>query len=263
MSLYPGARRPKGFAPNTHYWPGNQGRLAVVLHICEGPYQGSITHLRNSGLSAHFVISEGGEVSQLVGVDDSAWANGLSWQGGQWISPEGHVSRPTWTRITPGVNPNWQTISIEHAGFHTKPRPRAQLAATIALLRWLAVQFPTLAPYTPGATLIGHGHISTVDRPNCPGPYFDLAAIAAEANAPAETWQRAWVRRGVALEQPTWAIPQLYKYHYLDLGACVEAERYIAGGQLSAAYFERGSIYYLKATQRAYLGPALPPGVLL
>lgn len=265
MSLYPGAQRPAGFAPTTHYTLGNAGRVAVCLHICEGPFQGSITHLRNSGLSAHFVISEAGTIAQLVDTDHSAWANGLRYTDGQWFSPEPRNKRvhPTWQRITPGVNPNLQTISIEHAGVHDKPRPAAQLAATVALLRWLAAQHPSLAPYVPAASLIGHGMLDTIDRVNCPGPFFDLAAIAAEANAPAETWQRAWARRGVALEQPTWAIPQLYKYHYLELGACVEAERYIAGGQLSVAYFERGSIYYLKATQRAYLGPTLPAGVLL
>lgn len=182
---YPAARQVGGFNADTHYWRGNKGRAAVVLHICEGPYIGSINYLRSKGLSAHFVISEGGEVSQLVNVNDSAWANGLSFQGGQWISPEGHVSRPTWTRITPPINPNWQTISIEHAGYTAKPRPRVQLQSTINLLRWLGAQFPSLYPYVPQTSLIGHCHISSVDRANCPGQYFDLAAIAAAANTQA------------------------------------------------------------------------------
>ena len=263
MPRYPGAQRPAGFAPTTHYTPGHQGRVAVCLHICEGPFESSITHLRNEGLSAHFVISEAGTIAQLVDTDHSAWANGLSFEDGRWISPRNKIVFPTWQRITPGVNPNLQTISIEHAGIHTRPRPRAQLAATVAVLRWLGVQYPSLLPYVPAASLIRHGMLDTIDRINCPGPHFDLAAIAAEANAPAESWQRAWARKGVALEHVDWAIPQLYKYHYLTLGACVESERYTPGGQLSIAFFERGFIYYLAATQRAYLGPGLPPGVTL
>ncbi len=261
--FYPGAVKPAGFVPDTHYTPGNQGRVGVCLHICEGPFEGSITHLRNSGLSAHFVISEGGTIAQLVDTDHSAWGNGLSYQDNRWISPRGKIVFPTWQRITPGVNPNLQTISIEHAGFHNKSRPRVQLQATIALLRWLGAQYPSLTPFSPAASLIGHGMLDTIDRINCPGPAFDLAAIAAEANAPAESWQRAWARNGVALEHAEWAIPQLYKYHYLTLGACIQPERYVAGGKLSIAFFERGFIYYLAATQKAYLGPSLPAGVTL
>ncbi len=197
--IYPGARQASGFGANTHYTPGNKGRLAVVLHICEGAYQGSIAYLRSIGLSSHFVVSEGGEVSQLVNVNDTAWANGLSYEGGKWYSPRPRhkVVTPTWKRLTPGMDSNGHTISIEHAGYHNKPRPNAQIQATINLLRWLGSQFPSLMPYAPGVSLIGHFNLDNLDRANCPGVYFDFAGIAAAANTQAGRYRV----RGLAVYQ--------------------------------------------------------------
>lgn len=273
MPRYPGVT----WKSSPNHTPGNHGRKAVVLHIAQGGYTSSINYMAANGTSSHFIVSAAGSVSQMVDTDDTAWGNGLAWcttpaqaatlgaawQGVGWYCPHKHKVTPTWADITPGVNPNAETISIEHEGMSGTTRPWAQIAATVKLLQWLATQYPTLAPYAPGRTLIRHADIDPTDKAFCPGPAFDLSAIAAEANAPAEAWQRAWARKGVALEHAEWAIPQLYKYHYLTLGACVDAERYTPGGQLSIAVFERGFIYYLRATQRAYLGPALPAGVAL
>ena len=175
---YPDARRVQ--SPN--YAPGHQGRRAVVLHIAEGGYQSSIDFMATAGVSAHFIVSENGNISQLVSVFDTAYGNGLSYKNGQWISPRNKVVHPTWQLIEPGVNPNLQTISIEHAGFHTKSRPKVQLDATVRLLKWLASWWVSLNPYVPGKTLIGHGMLDTIDRVNCPGPYFNLAMIAKAAN---------------------------------------------------------------------------------
>ena len=193
---YPAATPQPDFRAGVHFLPGNDGRLAVCLHICEGGFQSSIAYLRKIGLSAHFVISEGGSVAQLVNVHDSAQAQGLrygrtpadldptwTWQGVGWYSPRGKLVQPTWTLLQPGMNTNRTIISIEHAGYHNKPRPRVQTQATIDVLRWLGTQFPTLLPYIPGRTLIGHCNLDTIDRANCPGAFFDFAAIAAAANA--------------------------------------------------------------------------------
>lgn len=276
LTRYPGAL----WKPTPNHTPGNQGRKAVVLHIAQGGFDSSITYMRANGVSSTFIISDGGTVAQLVDLGDSAWGNGLAWcetpedamravgapwQGIGWYCAHKHKVTPTWPGLTPGINPNLQTISIEHVGKSGAARPRAQLAATVRLLAWLAQQCPSLSPYVPGQTLIRHADLDPTDKPFCPGPAFDLAAIAAEANAAAtpEAWQRVWTRRGVPLDNPAFAIPQLYKFHFLDLGACVEPERYLASGQLSIAAFERGWIYYVAATNRAYLGPALPSGVTL
>ena len=182
---YPLATRAPDFRAGVHYAPGNRGRLAVCLHIAEGGYVSSINYLRAKGLSSHFMISEGGSITQMVPMSASAYANGLSWNDARdvWISPRDKVVAPTWRRITPPINPNLQTISIEHAGFTSKPRPAAQMQATIKLLRWIAAQYPSLSPYVPDYTLIGHFNLDTIDRVNCPGMYFDFGVIAAQANA--------------------------------------------------------------------------------
>lgn len=181
-SKYPTSR----WVGSPHFTPGNRGRLAVVLHIAEGGYQSSIDYMRNRGVSAHFIVSEIGRVSQMVSVHDTAFGNGLTFDGVNWISPDprNKVVHPTWQRIQPGINPNLTTISIEHAGFHTTARPKVQLDATVSLLKWLAGWFPSLSPYKPGYTLIGHSYLDTVDRINCPGPFFNLERIATMANPP-------------------------------------------------------------------------------
>ena len=254
--------------------PGHQGRKAVVIHIAQGGYESSIQYMRGAGVSSHFIISTTGGTTQMVSLDDSAWANGLlwaerpaqlpqgyTWHGPGWYCPHKHKVAPTWELITPGINPNLQTISIEHAGFTGKAVPTAHRLALLRLLRWLGEIYPELLPWTPGRTLIRHADIDPIDKAFCPGTGFDLAALAETANTPlpsAEAWQRVWAQRGVELpaHQLGWAIPQLYKYHFTQLGACVEPERYLAGGQVAVAIFELGMIYYLKATGRAYLGPS-------
>lgn len=272
---YPGAT----WKPSSNFTPGNKGRKAICLHIAQGGFESSITYMQNNGVSSHFIVSARGSVAQLVDIADTAYGNGLAWcdtpaeaaklnavwQGVGWYCPHRHKVTPTWQDITPGINPNYHTISIEHEGLSGRTIPRVQLAATIKLLGWLAQQCPGLTPYIPGRTLIGHRDIDPTDKAFCPGPAFDFTAIAREANAlgAADAWQRAWARRGVPLSNPEFAIPQLYKYHFLELGACVDAERYVPSGEFSIAVFERGFIYYLAAMQRAYLGPALPPGVTL
>jgi len=261
---YPGAtqavetrERPDKGTLTPNFWPGNNGRRAVVIHIAQGGFDSSINHMRDNGTSSHFIVSLSGRLKQLVSVNDSAWANGLSFDGHRWICPHKHVVTPRWELIDPHHNPNTQTISIEHEGFSGNTPSAAQLAATVDLLRWLARQFPSLAPYRNGSALIGHCDLDPVDKAFCPGKGFDLTDLARRANEGldlVEPWLRNWTLRGVALpvEQQLWAIPQLYKKNFAQMGACLQPEDYPVEG-LSIAVFERGLIYYLTKTNRAYL----------
>jgi hypothetical protein len=177
---YPGATW--HLSPN--FTPGNQGRLAVVVHIAEGGYPGTLSHLTNpaSGVSSHFLIGEDGVTAQLVKLGNSAWTNGLSWRAGAWRNPRGKIVTPTWRRLTAPINPNLQTITIELAGWHNRPRPAAQRTALVGLLAWLARRFGWL-PYEVGEALIGHYHLDPADRAFCPGPHVDLNSLAAAVNA--------------------------------------------------------------------------------
>lgn len=241
-----------------NFWKGHRGRKAVVIHINQGAFQGSIDYMAANGVSSHFEVGAKGQVAQLVDVENSAWANGLSWDGRlrRWVCPHEHVVSPTWELLDPAdENPNWVTISLENEGFSGKPWPKAQTKANVDLLVWLGRRYPSLLPYRVGATLIGHFHLDPRDKAGCPGTGVDLAALAEAANAALgvdQLWLVQWAARGVTLpaDQASWAIPQAYKARAAELGACVAAETYVHPG-LSVAVFEHGLIYYVKAHNRA------------
>jgi hypothetical protein len=252
-----------------NFWPGHSGRRAVVIHIMEGEYLESISYMKSHGVSAHFAVSRRGACSQLVSVNNSAWGNGLSWNEERvgWECPHDHIVRPTWELLQVPTNPNLQTISIEHEGKSGDPWPALMISTTVDTLQWLGKQFPSLLPYRVGSTLIGHRHIDPTDKARCPGTGIDLLSLATKANAAFgapvasnEPWVATWASRGNPLpaDQAAWAIPQLYKYHASELGGCLAPERYLVPGAFSIAVFERGSIYYLAKTQKAYLGSRFP-----
>jgi N-acetylmuramoyl-L-alanine amidase-like protein len=179
---YPAAIRRS--SPN--FWKGHVGpRAAAVAHVTDAAWPSVVSWFRNpaSERSAHFQVRKSGIVDQFVSVEDSAWANGASWQGDHWIDPQGHAIRPTWPAMAADhTNPNRRTISIEHEGRPSEPWTAEQTEADTRLLRWLASQFASLSPYRAGLTLIRHAAISPVSKPNCPGPLVDLSERAAAAN---------------------------------------------------------------------------------
>jgi N-acetyl-anhydromuramyl-L-alanine amidase AmpD len=170
--------------PEHKYWLGNKGRAAVVMHVAEGAIGGMVKwFLGGSQATAHFGIGPDGALYQFVSVHNSAFGNGASFRNGRWHDPTGRAVRPAWTGLrATGENPNWYTISVEHAGYFQERWTDAMDATNTKLLIWLAEQFPSLAPYEPGKTLIGHCDISPVERKNCPGPHVDYGRIAAAAN---------------------------------------------------------------------------------
>jgi N-acetyl-anhydromuramyl-L-alanine amidase AmpD len=202
MPKYNGAT----FKETPNYWRGRQSHAvrAVVLHVTQGPigneYNATISWFENpaSQVSAHFLTSPTGNITQFVDTFDSAWANGATyyasqstfpkgwtWQGAGWYCAHKHKIAPTWQLVEPGVNPNLSTISVENAGQSGKPISAAQMGALVGLLRWLGAVHPALLPYVPGKTLIGHNAIDNVDKAFCPGSAFNLDTIATLANAPA------------------------------------------------------------------------------
>lgn len=172
--------------PLANFTHGFKSRDAVVLHIIVGSQASARSKFQNaaSRVSSHFSISKAGRVEQYVSVLDTAYGNGLSWNGQHWVDPEGYVldgtthPAPTWAGLRPPTNPNTQTISIEHEGQPADVPTLAMTRARTDLLRWLGQFFTSLARYIPHQSLIGHYEISPANRPNCPGPHVDYAAIA-------------------------------------------------------------------------------------
>ena len=124
--------------PSPNFWPGYKARSAVVLHINQGHFQSSIDYMARAEISAHFEVGLDGRIAQLVDTDNSAWANGLSYTAGHWFNPRGALVHPTWLRLREGINPNYDTISVECEGYSGNPIPAPQSAAIVALLQWLA-----------------------------------------------------------------------------------------------------------------------------
>lgn len=154
----------------------------MVCHITDGSYAGAVTWLCNpkAEVSSHFVVAQDGRVTQLVSLEDTAWANGTSenasfsnYYGNSNLSAV--VSRKT--------NANKYTISIEHEGVYTTTHgaltPK-QLAATIDLIEWIRSEvrriYDTVIPLDR-AHIVGHYQVSPINKPHCPGEGFQFDTI--------------------------------------------------------------------------------------
>jgi N-acetylmuramoyl-L-alanine amidase len=106
----------------------------------------------DSEVSAHYGISLAGEVHQYVGLDMAAWANGVLEAGHGWPG-------------TPGVNPNWESVSIETEdnGDGACPVSDALYSATLAIGAAVVSAQPAIRYLTT------HACISPQSRPQCPG----------------------------------------------------------------------------------------------
>ena len=176
--------------PSPNFWPGRDGCGVdgIVLHGTaggDGPSAAALLSDPAREASTHFVIGQDGALFQLVRLRDSAWGNGIPVE-------------PRWPLITGRrrVNPNRYTVSIEHAkrsADNSDPLTAAQLAASVALVRWLLDTLPVLGlagdhlleRRNAGAlrdVVIGHCDIDSVTRAHCPGTWdWDgyLALLAA------------------------------------------------------------------------------------
>lgn len=135
----------------------NKKVIAIVEHITAGLMPGCLSWMCNpkAKASAHFLVAKDGKVYQLVNVADTAWTCGLA-------------VKPIWSRYD-GSNPNYYTINIEHECISGGELTEEQYQSTLALHRLLIDQFDLLVNRD---TLVGHGRIDTVNRPNDPGDRF-------------------------------------------------------------------------------------------
>jgi N-acetylmuramoyl-L-alanine amidase len=147
-------------SPN--FWQGRNGypTLAIVCHIAQGSIEALDATFQDpqTAVSTHFGVGSAGELHQYVHLADSAWGNGIVEPGNTMPSD-----------FPPGVDPNWFTWSIEHAGFSGVPLTEVQYQTSLGLIS----QLVALAGFVPDADhVIGHYRISPVTRAYCPGPAF-------------------------------------------------------------------------------------------
>jgi N-acetyl-anhydromuramyl-L-alanine amidase AmpD len=200
-------------SPN--FWTGHSGKpvKAAVIHATGGAkgkeYPNAVSWLADptSGVSAHFVVSQSGDITQLVSIYDSAWANGASYKNGHWYDPEGNAITPAWMGMTIPTNPNWITVSLETARQSSDPMSLAMFNAVVRILQYLARELGLV--YTVHDSLIGHCEISPISRPYCPGSNVSLTKLADAANPPVtlttyvvNTTGTSYIRQGPAIAYP-------------------------------------------------------------
>lgn len=168
-------------SPNHSSRQGNVPDM-IVDHIAEGTYEGTISWLCNSksGVSAHFVVSKEGDITQLVPLDKTAWANGTSNTAGSSCL---NSKAKNYLVKERAKNANLYTISIEHEGYYKTGKgalTAKQLTASIWLHKYIisevkrmyGIEIPVDRNH-----IVPHSDISPISKPHCPGECFQFDDI--------------------------------------------------------------------------------------
>jgi N-acetyl-anhydromuramyl-L-alanine amidase AmpD len=155
-----------------NFWSGRNGvkPVAIVNHIMEGTMNSTFHWFSNpaSGASSHFGVSKKGEIWQFVEIRNTAWTNAPAKR------PAGKLY---W--LDDNINPNRQTITIEHEGFNHEGLTEQQYQATLFLHRQLVKDYDIAINRRH---IIGHYEINSIDRPNCPGNKFPFSRLLTDLN---------------------------------------------------------------------------------
>ncbi len=151
-------------ACSSNYTDSNRGPsdiYYVVIHISEGSYAGTISWFQNcsSQVSAHYVVSKYGEVTQMVREAD------IAWHAGNW-------------------DYNVMSVGIEHEGHTTDfDITDAEYQASAALTADICARngIPTTRDY-----IIGHDEVPGAGHSD-PGPYWDWDYYMSLVNGGAAT----------------------------------------------------------------------------
>ena len=156
-------------SPN--FWVGRKGYRpeAIVIHIMDGTLVGTDSWFANhtSQVSAHYGIGKSGEVHQYVQENDTAWH-------------AGRVDAPVWKLIRPNLNPNLNTIGIEHEGRPNEIWTEEMKRVSANLIREICQRWQIpIDRYH----IVGHFEIFS-KKPNCPASnkqiLDDLVALAGQ-----------------------------------------------------------------------------------
>lgn len=134
--------------------------LIVIHYTAMENAQAAIARLCDpeAEVSAHYVIANRGEITQLVSEDQRAWHAGT----GAWAGMDDINSR---------------SIGIELDNLGTHPFSEPQMAALEHLLKGIMARWAI-----PAAGVIGHSDMAP-GRKGDPGPHFDWARLARQGLA--------------------------------------------------------------------------------
>lgn len=147
----------------------------VIIHDTEGSYASAINWFQNPSaqVSAHYVISEGGDITQMVHEKD------IAWHAGNWSYNEG-------------------AVGIEHEGYASDPSsyPETQYVASAKLTRYLCDKYSVPIDRTH---VIGHYQVPAPNTHTDPGPYWDwdhYMELVQQDGAPLTATLVGYVREG-------------------------------------------------------------------
>jgi hypothetical protein len=130
-----------------NYTKANRGVAQIdfiIIHIAQGSYSGTISWFQDprSNVSAHYVVSRRGRVTQCVHNED------IAWHAGNWRY-------------------NKRSIGIEHAGYAKHRWTDRMYRSSAKLSAYLCRRFNI-----PGDHIKGHRTVPGVAT-RCPGPHFN------------------------------------------------------------------------------------------
>ncbi len=146
---YPGADFVAAYGGNyTNASRGLDDLTYVIIHDVEGSYEGCISWFQNPAaqVSAHYVVSNEGNVTQMVSEAD------IAWHAGNWTY-------------------NQKSVGIEHEGYMSDPNsyPDPMMQASAALTRYLTDKY---AIPRDRDHIIEHKEVPGSTHVD-PGPYWD------------------------------------------------------------------------------------------
>ena len=189
----------------------------IVNHITDGHFPGSINWVMNPAakVSYHFMVSQTGEVYQMVNIVDTAWSNGTTTNG---ANNDNRHSKIEAVRKR-NVNANLYTISIGYEGRHSITRgalsPK-QTEAGISLMVHIRDEVQNIwGEKIPLGNIVGHKDIAPLWRPHCPGTKFprdvmvtqlqirdDISNMGGKNNVPdrwaADAWE--WAQKELRMD---------------------------------------------------------------
>ena len=142
---------------------GAQGRPRyIILHVQDGTTVGSLDWWANGPNvqgSSTVLVNKDGSIVRCIPEQHGPWTNG-----------DVNQPKPQAAELLalPG-NPNIDSLTIEAEGKPFEDHPDAQLDA----IEWQCRDWMARYPEITVNDILRHGWINSVDRPNCPGSYFE------------------------------------------------------------------------------------------
>jgi N-acetyl-anhydromuramyl-L-alanine amidase AmpD len=166
-----------GYTNNCYKGHNGVVPFIIVCHI-SSRYEKILYNFydEKSDVSSHFVISRTGNVSEVVSLDDSAWANGTSLNETSDVYYK--LAKNKYVRET-AMNANYFTFSIEHESFDgtlTDEEYKASLNVMKKIIKYLKDTY-NYDFIIDEEHIIGHSDVAPIVRTKCPGNNFPFKRL--------------------------------------------------------------------------------------